>query len=185
MYTRIMWKFLRTLFKVTILVVFVGMIVIAAQMAYVGLFNFDDMWPFNLIFHWTRNAARVIFCSKIGKSRSCICTIHSGYVLTLLMWKERSIRWRRAPPRPNPQERATGKTNHDGDDHQEIRRRTPEGNRKSIRSHVPCLWRRGPPGQPRWGSRSPRTYISLPSHLSNGVYWVRCIWPRSRPVLQS
>jgi hypothetical protein len=50
MHTRIMWRFLRRLFKVTCIVVVAGMIVVAAQMARVGLFNLDDMWPFNLIF---------------------------------------------------------------------------------------------------------------------------------------
>ena len=50
MYTRIMWRFLRKLFKVTCIVVIVGMIVVAAQMARVGLFNLNDMWPFYIIF---------------------------------------------------------------------------------------------------------------------------------------
>ena len=50
MHTRIMWRFLRRLFKVTCIVVLVAMVVIAAQMARVGLFNFDRLWPFNIIF---------------------------------------------------------------------------------------------------------------------------------------
>lgn len=48
--TRIMWRFIRRLFKITVVVFIIGMIVIAADMASLHIFNMDHIWPFNLFF---------------------------------------------------------------------------------------------------------------------------------------
>ena len=50
MSTRIMWRFLRRLFKVTVVVFFLGMIVIAADLARIHFFNMDHVWPFYYFF---------------------------------------------------------------------------------------------------------------------------------------
>lgn len=127
MHTRIMWRFLRRLFKVTCIVVVAGMIVVAAQMARVGLFNLDDMWPFNLIFSWARIAARAIFfISKMGNAAS-ICPIHSGYDLAaLITWRSESMRWLPPPQELNPVMQAHARANPGEHDHSEIPGRTHE-----------------------------------------------------------
>ena len=50
MYTRIMWMILRKLFKIACIIIVICMIVVAAKMASIELFNLDKIWPFNLFF---------------------------------------------------------------------------------------------------------------------------------------
>jgi len=50
MSTRIMWTIVRWLFKIALVSIVISLTVLSVAMAYYGLFNLDQMWPFNLIF---------------------------------------------------------------------------------------------------------------------------------------